>query len=242
MIADNSQYRVAIIPARGGSKRIPRKNIRDFLGRPLIARTIGTLIESGLFDMVHVSTDDEEIAGLAISEGATSPWRRPPELSDDYAITAAVVTWELEQLGQQFGILPTHVCTVYPASVLITAEHLQGAWTKFKSGNYDAVISVLRHPSPILRAYRIRSGDTGEMIWPQYRLSRSQELEETFYDAGHFYWSTTDYWRNELDQKLALQSRVGLFELSRRDAVDIDTEDDWKFAEDLLRLRRPEET
>jgi N-acylneuraminate cytidylyltransferase len=204
-----------------------------------MARTIETLNESGLFDLVHVSTDDYEIADCAISAGASSPWRRPPDLSDDYAVTGAVISWELEQLNQRLGILPTHVCTVYPASVLITPTHLSDSLLQFDSDVYDAVISVLRHPSPIFRAYRIRTDNLAEMMWPEHRLTRSQELEETFYDAGQFYWSTVEYWRNELDPDRALKSRVGLFELSRRDAVDIDTEDDWQFAEDLYRLRHP---
>lgn len=237
MQVSGGQWTVAIVPARGGSKRIPRKNIRPFAGVPLIVRTLEMIQSCGVFDLVHVSTDDDEIAGICAEVGAHVGWRRPAELANDTAVTAAVVDWEVHRISDLLGTPPVNICTIYPAAVLIRSDQILDAFAVFRAGSFDAVISALRHPSPIWRGLRVDDQGLARMIWPENRLKRSQELEETYYDAGQFYWSTDRYWSYELDDEAARASRVGLYEVSRNDAVDIDTEDDWAFAENLFRAR-----
>lgn len=185
-----------------------------------------------------MSTDGDDIAQCALAAGAEVPHRRPSYLAHDLSPTAEVIQWEIEQMllrGQEAD----HVCTVYPAAALLDGRHLLESFNYFVNGQFDAVFAAIRHPAPIWRAFKVSDEGLATMIWPENRLVRSQDLPPTFFDAGQFYWSTTSYWRDQLDPELAAQARVGLWELRPFEVVDIDTEDDWILAEKLFAVRSP---
>jgi pseudaminic acid cytidylyltransferase len=223
---------VAVIPARGGSKRVPRKNIRPFLGVPLLARTIALLAQGRLFDRVIVSTDDEEIAAVARAAGAEVPFRRPAELSTDFAETLPVIAHairELEARGRQLS----YVACVYPAAVLLRPGDLHAAWELLRDSDADYVFTVSSFPYPIQRALR-RTADGGcEMIWPEQRETRSQDLEPAFHDAGQFYLGRRAAW---LQARPLFSRRSRVLELPRYRVQDIDTPEDWERAETIFRL------
>jgi pseudaminic acid cytidylyltransferase len=228
---------IAVIPARGGSKRIPRKNIRPFLGIPLIARPIGTLLVSGIFDHIVVSTDDDEIAEIAEAAGAWVPFRRAPELAGDHTPTVPVVVDAIERVETLTGGLVGEVLVVYPAAVFMTVEHVSAARSILHETGADVVMSAAEFPAPILRSWRRNPDGCAEMIWPEHRLTRSQDLEPTYYDAGQFYW-----WGNH--HKLTGQAihTTALFMLNQIEVQDIDTADDWNTAELKFQLNRSTES
>lgn len=217
---------VAIIPARGGSKRIPRKNIRPFLGRPIIAYSIETAINSGLFDEVMVSTDDQEIATIAKEYGAHVPFFRSPETSNDHAGIAEVIREVLlryEELGSKFDLF----CCILPTAPLIIAEDLKGAKVALEKGAFDSVFPVVRFSYPIQRALRRENGRT-VMIWPENYNKRSQDLEPAYHDCGQFYWMGTEAF---LNAGKIFTDKSGSIELPEIRVQDIDTEEDWKICE-----------
>jgi len=179
---------VAIIPARGGSKRIPKKNIKLFHGKPLIAYSIETAIKSNLFDKVIVSTDDEEIAKIALEYGATVPFLRPKELSDDFTGTGAVVNHTLEYL-KSVGENYDFVCTIYATAPFLDEKYLIEGFEKLKNSNAKNAFSCTSMPFPIQRTFKITQNERCEMFWPENFSKRSQDLEEAFQDAGQFYWT-----------------------------------------------------
>lgn len=213
---------LCIIPARGGSKRIPRKNIKKFLGKPIIAYSIEAALKSGLFGEVMVSTDDEEIAEIAQQYGAKVPFMRSKENADDFAILLDVikeVVGVYKERGQQFE----YVCTILPTAPLLQINHLQSSFELMVKKNADVITTLARFSSPIQRALRIVDGKV-EMIQPQYMKTRSQDLEIAYYDAGQFYWrkiASIDY--NNINQ-------YG-YEIPENEVQDIDNEQDWKLAE-----------
>jgi len=219
---------LAIIPARGGSKRIARKNIRPFLGVPLVARPIQTLIESAIFDYVVVSTDDDEIAAIAEAAGAWVPFRRPAELADDFTPTVPVILDAADRVEQLSGNEIGELCVVYPAAVFMTKEHLIDAQALLRGRSTDVVMSATEFPAPIQRAWRQSDDAAAEMIWPEHRLTRSQDLEPAYFDAGQFYW-----WSRDARSKLRSESPIAtaLFKLPPQFVQDIDTEADWDEAE-----------
>ena len=219
---------VAIIPARGGSKRIPGKNIRPFLGVPLLARTVAILRASQVFDRIVVSTYDDDIAAVAEQAGAEVPFRRPAELADDHTGTAAVVRQSIRQLEEFSGGRLSQVCCVYPAAVLVTPDDLRDGLGLLDEHPTDRIMTGVSFPHPILRAYRV-DATTGlaSMIWPEHRMSRSQDLEEAYHDAGQFYWAHRDVW---LDEDAA-KRRTRILTLPRWQVQDIDTLEDWQRAE-----------
>lgn len=220
--------RLAVIPARGGSKRLPRKNIRPFLGRPMIAYALEAARQAGLFDRVVVSTDDAEIAGLAQSLGAEVPFLRPAHLADDHAPTVQVVAHAVRACA-----LAPHasVTCIYPAVPLLRAHRLREALALFEAGGCDYVFPVLRFPSPIQRALR-RDADGGvRAIDPSQARTRTQDLEPAWYDAGQFYVGRGEAWLAERD----LHTGARTLALSSWEAVDIDTPEDWERAERLAR-------
>jgi len=227
---------VAVIPARGGSKRILRKNLRDFLGVPLVVRTIRTVLDSNLFERVVVSTDDDEIAELAKAAGAEVPFLRPAELATDEAPTAPVIVHAIEQVESIFEMQIEFVCVVYPAAVLLSPDDLVQAAELLTSTEIDAVISTIEFPSAIERALRVNEAGFIEMEWPQHRLTRSQDLPTHFYDAGQFYFTLSEYWSDQVSAKPDSEQRVRPYPMQRWQAVDIDTEDDWTFAEKLFAI------
>lgn len=225
--------RVAVVTARGGSKRIPRKNVRDFLGRPLIAWTIGNLLSSHLFDVVCVSTDDDEIAKISSDCGAVIPYMRDRQLADDFTGTNEVVVDFIQRFESTEGTI-SELCVSYPAAVGFGPNHLIRSHERFSQEEFDLLFSAVRFPAPIERAWHRSANGEVQMRNPEFLQTRSQDLEESFYDAGQVYW-----WRKGLSELLRSGGRIrrGIYEVSRSDAVDIDTEDDWRFAEDLFRAR-----
>lgn len=224
---------VAIITARGGSKRIPRKNIRDFLGKPIISYPIAAALESGCFDEVMVSTDDEQIAKIAQVYGAMSPFMRSATTSDDYASTNDVLVEVLKEYALR-GRTFAAACCIYPTASLLTAERLREGRRKLASDQaIESVIPVLRFGYPIQRALKIEN-DRLSMIASEYYNSRSQDLMPTYHDAGQWYWFRTEaFLRSE---KLLASVCVPVL-LDEMEAQDIDNEYDWQLAELKYRLR-----
>lgn len=223
--------RLAIIPARGGSKRIPGKNIRHFLGKPVMAYPIGAALKSGLFDEVMVSTDDEQIARVAREHGAAVPFMRSAASADDYATTAQVLEEVLEKYkakGREFEF----ACCLYPTAPFVTADILGEAYTKLAEEGYDSVFPVLRYSYPIWRSLKVEDG-RALMNWPEHLLSRSQDLPAAFHDAGQFYWFRVSEF---LGSGKLFTANSGAIEISELEAQDIDTETDWQLAELKYRL------
>jgi pseudaminic acid cytidylyltransferase len=220
--------RVAVIPARGGSKRIPRKNIRAFHGKPIIAWSIEAALESGCFERVLVSTDDAEIAEVAREYGAETPFLRPASIADDFAPTAAVVKHALDWCAAE-GIETDHCCCIYATAPFIEPEDISAGLKRLIAGGTDYAMTVTAFPSPIQRAYRIRAGQL-EMIDPDQYLVRSQDLEEAYHDAGQFYWGKSKAWREE--RAISVNSTPII--LPQHKVQDIDTPEDWRRAEMMM--------
>ncbi len=217
---------VAIIPARGGSKRIPRKNIKDFHGIPLIAYSIKVALKSKLFDKVIVSTDDEEIAKIALEYGAVVPFNRPKELSDDFTGTGAVVNHALEYL-KSVGETYAFVCTVYATAPFLDEKYLIEGFEKLKNSNAKNAFSCTSMPFPIQRTFKIMQNERCEMFWPENFSKRSQDLEEAYQDAGQFYWTNLSIESNEI---VFGKDSIPIV-LPRYLVQDIDTLEDWSRAE-----------
>jgi pseudaminic acid cytidylyltransferase len=218
--------RIAIIPARGGSKRIPRKNIRAFGGKPMIGYAIDAARDSGLFDHVIVSTDDDDIAAIARNLGAQTPFVRPPELSDDHTPTVPVIAHAIDAC-EAHGLPVDTACCIYPCVPFIQVDDLKATLDLFTETGTDYCFPVTDFPSAIQRA--LRRSETGAMspFHPEFELTRTQDLEPAFYDVGQFYWGKREAW---LHNPRIHRSGVGLPIPSWR-AVDIDTPDDWERAE-----------
>lgn len=232
-LPENVPVNVAVIPARGGSKRIPRKNIKLFLGVPLLARTVALLQETGVFARIVVSTDDDEIAEVAMRAGAEVPFRRPEELANDTAATIPVIAHAIHML-EALGWHGTHVCCVYPAAVLSRpSDYRQALEMMAESPAPDYVFTAASFPYPIQRALRANEAGGCEMFWPEHRQSRSQDLEPAFHDAGQFYFGRRDAWV-EARPLFAPASRMLV--LPRYRVQDIDTAEDWARAELLARI------
>jgi len=222
---------VAIIPARGGSKRIPRKNIKPFHGKPLIAYSIETALKSGLFDKVIVSTDDEEITEVAKVYGANIPFVRPKELSDDFSGTAAVIDHALSWLEEQ-GEVFSYVCTIYATAPLLQSQYLVEGFEKLRESDAVHSFSATSMPFPIQRTFRINEEGRCEMFFPEHFQTRSQDLEEAYQDAGQFYWSKLGI---ASDEVMFGKDSIPII-LPRHLVQDIDTPEDWKRAEVMYRV------
>jgi N-acylneuraminate cytidylyltransferase len=217
---------VAIIPARGGSKRIPRKNLLPFDGVPMIVRSIRTVLDSGLFEQIVVSTDDAEIAELALAHGAQVPFLRPAELADDFTGTAAVIEHALQQLPAF-----DYACCVYATAPLLQARFLRQGFELLEQHPDKAfAFSVCSFGFPVQRALTLDGQGALTALYPEFRNTRSQDLPEAFQDAGQFYWGRSEAWlRGEV-----LYSPASLPVILPRHLVqDIDTLQDWKRAEYL---------
>jgi len=221
---------LCIIPARGGSKRIPRKNIKDFLGKPIIAYSIETAIKSGLFDEVMVSTDDEEIALIAKQYGANVPFMRSKENSNDFATTYDVIEEVLLSYKKK-NVFFTQACCVYPCAPFVSELKLKEAYRKLK--DYNTVFPVVKYGFPIQRALKKNENDRLDFFQPEFELSRSQDLEPSYHDAGQFYWFNT---KALLLNKAIMSSKTGALVLSEMEVQDIDNETDWKLAEIKYKL------
>lgn len=228
--------KLAIITARGGSKRIPRKNIRNFCGKPIIAYSIEAALKSGCFDEVMVSTDDEEIAQIALKYGAVVPFKRSEKASDDFATTADVILEVLNQY-QPCGKYFEYACCIYPTAPLILPENLQSAFNQMTHHKVDTVFPIVRFSFPIQRALRLDDGSVG-FIQPEYALTRSQDLEPAYHDAGQFYWLNVKAF---IQNKLLISKKSGAIVLSEWQVQDIDNMDDWIIAEMKYNLMKKQD-
>lgn len=223
--------KLAIIPARGGSKRIPRKNIKFFCGKPMIAWSIEAARLSGCFDRIIVSTDDDEIADVACAHGAEVPFMRPPELSDDHTGTIPVVAHAIDWINRNAS--PVGIaCCLYATAPFVQAEDLQRGFDVLQQSGTDYAFSVTSYAFPIQRAIRITAGQRIEMFNPQYFNSRSQDLEEAFHDAGQFYWGRAAAW---LAGKPLFTRDAAPVPQPRHRVQDIDIAEDWERAEWLFK-------
>lgn len=225
---------VALVPARGGSKRVPRKNVRPFHGVPLIVRTLKTVQASGLFDHVVVSTDDDEVADLALEVGAEVPFRRPAELADDYTGTRAVVQHGIRATEAAFGTILGPVCVIYATAVFVTPTDLAEARRLLLNDSAAFAFSATTFSASVQRALRQLPDGSCEMLFPEHRDSRSQDLEELFHDAGQFYWGTREAWMSDAP---TFGHRSRLFLVPRWRVQDIDTLEDWERAELMYRAQ-----
>lgn len=221
--------RVAVIPARGGSKRIPRKNIREFSGKPMIAYSINCALQSGLFERVIVSTDDEEIAVVAKKFGAEVPFVRPPSLSDDYTGTTEVIAHAIEFLQNQ-GETLSAVCCIYATAPFVQAEDIRQGWEALDSGDWDYAFTVTDFAAPIFRSFKQTAEGGLEMFFPEYFATRSQDLPVALHDAGQFYWGRPAAW---LEGRRIFDRRSKPVMIPRWRVQDIDTPEDWVRAEIL---------
>lgn len=221
---------IAIIPARGGSKRIPRKNVRPFCGRPMIAWPIATALSSALFDQVIVSTDDAEIADVARQAGAEVPFMRPPELADDHAGTIPVIAHATRWAQEQRPI--DAVCCIYPTAPMVSPHDLAKGLRLLTEGPGDFVFSATDYASPIFRAFVQGEGGGVDMVFPQYFATRSQDLPRAFHDAAQFYWGRPQAW---LTTTTLFGPRSIPLLIPRWRVQDIDTPEDWERAEALFR-------
>lgn len=219
---------LCIIPARGGSKRIPRKNIRHFLGKPIIAYSIDSALKTGLFDIVMVSTDDSEIADVAMKYGAEVPFMRSTNTSNDYATLADVmkeVFVKYNAIGQSFD----NACCLLPTSPLLKPEDIILGYTRLSDSDFTVVVPVVEFSYPILRSFNM--SETGEISynWPEYAKTRSQDLQPAYHDSGTYYWYKVDPWLSGIVKR-------GAIIVDEKYVQDIDTEHDWKMAEMKYRL------
>ena len=226
---------LAIIPARGGSKRIPRKNIKPFMGKPIIAYSIEAALQSGIFDEVMVSTDDEEIAEVAKQYGANVPFMRSKRAADDYATTSDVikeVLYNYEKLGKMYD----SVCCIYATAPFISPVKLIEAMELINSKKFDSAFTLVQYSYPIQRSLSIKS-ERVMMLWPEYLNTRSQDLEVVYHDAGQFYIATVDAFLKYND---FWGENTGAVILSELEVQDFDTFTDWILAEMKFKLLRNE--
>ncbi|KGJ97010.1 pseudaminic acid cytidylyltransferase [Colwellia psychrerythraea] len=221
---------IAIIPARGGSKRIPRKNIKDFCGKPMIAYSIEAAKKSGCFERIIVSTDDSEIASVAKQYGAEVPFTRPDNISDDYASTLDVIAHAITELN-----LPknTKICCIYATAPLISSDKLSEGLAIFNASRLDYVFSATEFSYPIQRAFKLSTNGHVEMFQPEHFNSRSQDLEQAYHDAGQFYWGSVSSFL--LKTPIFGDTSKPII-LPITQVKDIDTPDDWRLAEMLFNL------
>lgn len=226
--------RLAVIPARGGSKRIPRKNIKPFGGLPMIAWSIRAAIDSRCFDRIIVSTDDAEIAATAQAHGAETPFERPANLSDDHTGTIPVIAHAVEWQNQN-GPRATQVCCIYATAPFVQANDLQRGLQVLQSSAVDYAFSVTSYAFPIQRAIRITQDQRVEMFQPEHFNTRSQDLQEAWHDAGQFYWGQAQAW---LAGKPMFSQDAAPVRLPRHRVQDIDTPQDWERAEWMFKAQQ----
>jgi len=223
--------KLAVIPARGGSKRIPRKNIKPFCGKPMIAWPIEAALQSGCFDQIVVSTDDAEIAEVARQYGAQVPFMRPRALADDHTATTAVVAHAIDWFATQ-GQMPEQVCCLYATAPFVSADDLRRGLAVLTETGSDYAFAVTSYASPIQRAIRITEAKRVEMFNPEHFNTRSQDLEEAYHDAGQFYCGRASAWQTN---KMIFGPSSAPVILPRHRVQDIDTAEDWLRAEWLFK-------
>ena len=222
---------LAIIPARGGSKRIPRKNIKDFLGKPIIAYSIEAALKSNLFDEVMVSTDDQEIAQVALKYGAKVPFLRSSENANDNATIYDAIKEVMAYYSKQ-GCTSNIISCIFATAPFINEKILKQGFNKVIKQGFDSAFTIQKFNYPIFRALQKNENGNLEMFWNEYLNTRSQDLPDAFHDAGQFYIAKTSALLSE--KTFFTKNSVGI-ELSTEEALDIDTEEDWRFAEILYK-------
>lgn len=227
--------KIAVIPARGGSKRIPRKNIKIFDGFPMIAYAIKAAISSNLFDLVIVTTDDDEIAQVAKSYGALVPFIRPAELSDDQTVTVPVIGHAVNWFIQQ-GHHIDAACCIYPCVPFLTTEHLIHSYKYFEQTKAEYVYPVIEFQTSPWQAMVFPEAGPMKFIYPEYELTRTQDLSKCYVDAGLFYWGRSESWTNGR----RMHSNGYGYVIDNKNVVDIDTIEDWKRAELISRIMKNE--
>lgn len=224
--------RIAIIPARGGSKRIPRKNIKVFHGKPMIAYSIEAALKSGCFDRIIVSTDDQEIADIALKYGAEVPFFRPSAIANDFATTMDVMEHAIQYLATQ-NISPEFVCCIYATAPFIVSDDLRKGLDILKETKVEYAFSATSFPFPIQRAIKLTEQGDVKMFSEQYTDTRSQDLVEAYHDAGQFYWGRTSAF---IARKAIFAEHSKVVLLPRKRVQDIDTAEDWELAEALFAI------
>lgn len=222
--------RLAVVPARSGSKRIPGKNVRDFCGKPMIAWSIEAAVASGVFDRIVVSTDDDGIAAIAQSCGAEAPFRRPAELADDHAPTRPVIAHAIDALAGQ-GWIAGEVCCLYATAPFVRPEDLRAGLDRLLAGACTYVFPVTTFAFPIERALRLSGDGRVRNVDPGMAQVRSQDLEEAYHDAGQFYWGRAEQWRKDVP---ILGEGACAIRIPRHRVQDIDTPEDWDMAERMF--------
>lgn len=219
--------RLAVIPARGGSKRLPRKNIKDFCGKPIISYSIQAAIDSGCFERIIVSTDDEEIASVARHFGAETPFIRPNELSGDHVATLPVINHAIQWLTDN-EVPPSFVCCIYATAPFIQSPDIRDAFNQLVNSESDYVFPITTYPFPIQRSVKILKSGKLQMFSPEHFNTRSQDLEEAYHDAGQFYWGRAQAFASE---KPIFSEASSPLIIPRYRVQDIDTSEDWIMAE-----------
>ncbi len=219
--------KVAVIPARGGSKRVPRKNIKSFFGKPMIAWSIEAAREAKLFDSIIVSSDDMEICDIAKSYGAEVPFKRPKELSDDYTGTLEVVAHATDWALRAGWDLKS-VCCLYATAPFVMPDDLIAGFTELGLGGWDYTFSVAEFPKSVFRSFEIFPSGGRKMFFPNHFESRSQDLPKSYYDAGQFYWASPEIW---LEKRRIFSEKSKGIQIPAWRAQDIDTHEDWERAE-----------
>ena len=233
--------KVAVIPARGGSKRIPNKNVKPFCGKPIIAYSIEAALASEVFDRVIVSTDSSEVMDVAKEYGAEVPFLRPDELSDDHTPTIPVIAHAIETLDQQVQNEPnseqtkgvvSHACCIYATAPFVQVADIESGLKTLQTSQADFCFTATSFAFPIWRAIGLSENNTVEMFWPENGNKRSQDLGEAYHDAGQFYWGTSHAWKNATNIFSANSTAVVI---PRARVQDIDTIEDWERAEAMYR-------
>lgn len=225
---------IAIIPARGGSKRIPRKNINLLGDLPAIAYPINLAIKSKLFNKVIVSTDDQEIANLSIKLGAEVPFLRRKELGNDFAITVDVIADSIHQM-EELGSVYDYACCIYPITPLLRVERLEEASEIIRLGGWNYVFPAIEFESPIERGFIKDTSGIIKLKFPEFINTRTQDLVKSFHDAGQFYFGKVEAW---LRKEPILSSQSTFIELDKYETFDVDDLNDWTFVENILRFRK----
>ena len=228
---EDTKVNIAIIPARGGSKRIPRKNIKLFCGKPMIDYAIEAAIHSKFFDHIIVTTDDLEIKKFALQAGAEVPFLRPKELADDYTPTVPVVVHAIQEC-RDLGWNPKDVCCIYPCNPFLSSVSLSLGYKLLKEHPEKYVFPIAEFSSPIQLAIQRDKSGLSRPLYPEKELKRTQDIKPAYHDAGQFYWASTETWKS--NPKIHENSMTLVIPRSR--AVDIDTTEDWNLAEKLFKV------
>lgn len=227
-MSQSEKNAIAVIPARGGSKRIPGKNVRDFHGRPIIAYSIEAALESGVFEEVFVSTDSDEIAEVAGANGARELERRPSDLADDHAVLLDVMSHSAQQISQEYpGV--EYLCFILATAPFVTAEKITEAFQIMKTGEWDYVLAATDFAAPIQRGFLQTDGGGTEMVFEDMYYERSNDIPTAYYDVGQFYWGKIEKWIEPT--KGFYGPKTTFVTVPRIESQDIDTEEDWRTAE-----------